>query len=346
MKKILFYILAITLTLKSEIILEATGYGLTVLESQDSAIEELSGIIISHVDSKFTQRKFVKGDKSNKAISRFLKITSKTVLKGVQYRSLRKVENEFVSKAILTRQALNGTIDYLENLINIRGYRLSRSELREKLELISFLKPLLGLSSKTTYFSDRKEREFLSYLNQAQIEFHIVPKNAEIEIAGKRFQNFESIFLSGGKYFYRIFQKGYFQEHGYLRVSNGEKVVKNISLILKESNSKNIYLDIQNRKYKEYFSEYLSKYGISFVENRDFKIKVTVSQRFVTQIENYKFYNLIVEAKLYKNGEIFKTKRAKMRNKSLNEINRKSHKLVKALVKHLFADGEIKRFFR
>jgi len=346
MKKILFYIFAISLILKGEIVLEAIGYGDSVLDSQDSAIKELSGVIISNVDSKFIKKEVIKDGAVNKATSRFIAVTSKTILKGVGYISMKKDGKEFVSKAILTRKALNGTVKYLKNLINIQGYKLNRKELREKLELITLLKPLLTLSSESTYFADKKEREFLGYLNQAQIQFHLVPKDAVIKISGKIFTSFESIFLSGGKYLYQISKDGYFAENGYMRVSNGEKLIKNITLIKKDSNEKTISLDIYNRKYQELFEEYLPNYGISISDSKKFKLKVQVSKRFVTKIEGYKFYNLTVEAKLYKNGKIFKTKRAKMRNKTLNIINRKSPKLVKALIKHLFGDNEIKRYFQ
>ena len=346
MKKNILIILILTFALKSEVILEAIGYGKTVLESQDSAIEELSGIIISNVDSKYIKREVVTNGKVDKATSRFLLVTSKTILKGVAYRELAKEGREFVSKAIFTRKALNSTIEYLENRINLKGYRLSRKELREKLEVISFLKPLLGYSLKKSYFAEKKEREFLSYLNQAQIQFHTVPKNTKIEISGKEYANFESIFLSGGKYRYKISKNGYFSETGYLRVSNGEKLIKNIILVKNEKSKKTIFLDIENREYREYFEEYLPNYGISFSENSKFRLKVTVSKKFVTKLDDYKFYNLVVEVKLYKNGNIFKTKRAKMKNKTLNYIDKKSSKISKSLIKHLFSDSEIKRYFR
>jgi len=348
MKKLLL-ILALAFSLNGEIVIEAIGYGKTISESKESSLAELGRVIISSVNSEFTKKESMKNGQASKEIHNTVSIKSSTILTGVQYRNLAKEDGYFVTKAILSRDAVNQSIRILENKINVRGSRLSRSGIREKLEIISILKPLFSYThNRSTKFVDKKETEFLSYLNQAQIQFHLVPKSAKIEIGGKSYPAFQSIFLSAGKYRFAVSKKGYFSERGYLRVSNGEKVIKNITLLQSSNSQKEIFLDIKNRRLKGNFENSLIRYKISQSQNshHKFKLKVRVSREFKSQVSGYRFYDFAIETKLYKNGKLFKTKQAKMRNKTIQYFNGKSKKISQALVKSLFANNDIKRFFK
>ena len=349
-KKIFLSLFLITANLSAEVLIEAIGYGKTVLEAQDSAIAELSGVIISNVSSIYTKKETSNAIKDEKEVNYSLAVTSKTILKGVTYQNLGMKNSEFISKAIFTRTALNDTMAYLKSKIDVSGAKLSRVELREKLEFIAFLKPLISYSNyqqEALNYISKKENEFLGYLNQGQIQFHVFPKGAEIDIKGKKFATFEPIFLSRGRYFYTVSKKGYFSESGYLKITNGEKLIKNISLIEDLATQNELFLETEDSEYSEYATEILMNYGIFTVPNKNhkFKLKIEVKKEFVAKVDIFKLYNLTVSAKLYKDGKIFETKTARVKNKQLSYLNSKSKLVTQKLVEALFSKGKIKQFF-
>jgi hypothetical protein len=350
LKKIIFFIFLSLIFIKAEVIFEATGYGTTVLKAKDSALGELSGIIISNIDSKYTEMTKTSNSKNEGSSNYTLAVTSKTILKGIEYKSLGKKDGSFVYKATMTREALIDTMAYLKSEINVNANRLSRNEIYKKLEYISFLKPLLSYSqyrNDALNFVNIKETEFLNHLNQAQIEFHVVPKDAKIEINNRTFSSFQSLFLPKGKYEFTVSKKGYFSENGYLKVTKGEKIIKHINLIKDLQANNSIYLDITNKAYKNYADEVLNTYGIKTVNNTNnkFKLKIRLSKNFISEVYGMKFYTLKVVAQLFKNGKLYETKTATLRNKQSQYINSKSRLIVKKLIEVLFKKDKLQKYF-
>jgi hypothetical protein len=351
MKKILIFIFAINVALFGEIILEAKGWGKSQLDARDSAIASLSGIIISKVDSKFEKTETRTNSIVEKKVNYKLAVTSKTILKGITYIDYGKDRGNYVSKAVFSREALQDTVQYLYELIQSAKPRsMSREDLKRQLEYVAYLRPLLNyynnksIKEKIGNFAENREVEFLKHLNQAQIQFHIVPEDATISIGKDQYSNFESIFLNGGKYRFVIERDGYYSESGQIAVSNGEKTIKNFSLIKKSVSGKVLLIKTDDPDYKEYFAEALKMYDIS-IGNSDNKIIITTSEDFVMDLDGLKFYNYTVEAKIYKEGQFVKSKRAKMKNKTKSIIREKKSNIAKALVRAIFSGGDTEDFF-
>jgi hypothetical protein len=351
MKKILVFIFATSVALFGEIILEAKGWGSSKVDAQDSAIASLSSIIISQIDSKFEKSETVSNKMVEKRVNYKLAVTSKTILKGVEYIDLGKNKGKYISKAIFSRKALNDTIEYLYQIIKSAKPRsMSRDDLKRQLEYVEYLKPLLGylnkkeLRDKLHNFVENREVEFLKNLNQAHIKFNVIPEDATISIGNDQYDNFESIFLNGGKYRYVIKRKGYYPENGQIAVSSGEKTVKNISLVKETSGGKIIEIKTDDPDYQQYFAEALRMYEFSIGKSEN-RIEITTSEDFVMDLDGMKFYNYMVEAKIYKNGKFLKSKRAKLKNKTKSIIKQKKSKIAQALTKAIFSERSLKDTF-
>jgi hypothetical protein len=351
MKRILLVAFITTTTLFSEVVFEAKGWGKSQVDARDSAIASLSSIIISKVESSFEKTEITTEKSVKKRVNYKLAVTSKMILKGVEYIDYGKEKGSYVAKATLSRQALKETVSYLYKLTkSVDPRSLSREDLKKQLEYLSYLRPLVEhvKSSKKTQiitYIENREIEFLKHLNQAQVQFHIVPEDATISIGNNKYENFESIFLDGAKYRYVIKRNGFYPEEGKLNISNGEKVIKTVSLVKETSGTRSLSFTTDDTDFNDYFAEALSMYNISISNTKKHKLTITTSRDFVMDLDGIKFYNYVVEAKLFKNGKFVKSNRAKMKNKTASVIKTKKSQIAKALVRALFSKKDMENFF-
>jgi len=212
----------------SNICLSADGYGEKVQAARTDARKELSKIIIVVVETSLVDKYRSKNNELYHDLTSISKEKSRTLLKGVIISPPEKFDHGYRCKAILTRDAYNDSIRYLEGKIFVNLDIRTGKELKEILVYTEYLVALLttkcsasngDLLARVKEISD----EIYKRLYWGIVNIKTNPKDVNIEIDHKYYQPFTPIYLSPGEYSIRISKNGYQKKTARIYVSKGDK---------------------------------------------------------------------------------------------------------------------------
>jgi len=332
----------------NNIVISAEGIGSTTKEAKESALQELSRTIISEVNSIYRKKEQFNGNILSKSVEAELTVKSHIILQDVLYTNPINRGGYFYTKAILTKKGLRKSIDYLKDRIDVDIKLLNRRQIEQKLKELQFLTPLVYFSDdkrELLKYVGKKREKFLLKLNFGELKFIVEPKESLIKIDNRVYRPFEPIYLNSGKYFYSIQSRGFQKETGEVYIYRGTRDKRVISLIA-DVGVKSIEVDVKDLYRDTVISNLKDLNIVTLKSSKRFKLKISVTKKFVTEIDGYKFYNFTIAGVLYRDDEVFYSKKASLRNKTESYIDKNSNRVIKALIRVLFKDNRIEEYFQ
>lgn len=333
--------------LKSYGVLSAEGFGKTPNAARENALQELSQIISSAVQSDVGIRTELRDNQVSQDVSTSIAIQSSSYFQGVEYSQPRDDNGTLRVEARLPLEAAKKTVDQLLQDIRLDMSTLSRNQVTDLLDravfLSAFLKfmPSNSVDEGLTQLASEKRQLAYQYLNFAQVTFNAEPKDTLITVGKYTFKVGQTQLIPPGNYQYQASADNYQTRSERLYLSAGENRQVNFKLVPRTAGQ--VELRVMGEPKSLLFSEaqqVLAGFGISHQPESSNSMELRFEQQFVTEISGMKFFNLrlVVEAK--KQEQPIIVRRASLNNVAESLVEARIKAMTKALFEAVLAAEE------
>lgn len=336
------------------IILEADGIGVTESLAISNALDILSQQIYVSIESQIRSSEKLNNNSFSTEVENNSLLSSNGYFQNISvYNKKKSKKKGFELTVGLTPESISSTIDYLFlHLQEEKVYSLSKSALKEQLNMSNFLFSLMAYAKKNNIqhsVPSTQLNEYIQKINKilssdSRIKFLVCPQAVDslITIEKTEYKAYINVYLAKGKYFYEVKAKGYKTIQDSINLNKGDdfeievylqkklnslvpiqiKVINetkiNSSLIMQKVKSL-----VSNNQMKEsssssnyiefHFSEKISKSVISGYNNNSFDVIIKSRINRVEKNETISINNLSKDD----NQQVFQ-------NNVLNQLNKKS----------------------
>ena len=352
----------------------ATGHGETVPEAQEKALSALSQSVLSQISSQFISTARQVNDRASQTVEDTLSVSSRVLFKGVVYSPPRQSDNgSIVVDAVLSREALADTVDYLRREVTQRIDILDVPRLREVLAHAGFLAALLttpaaaSLPNREQLLETASEvrEEVNQRLNQGLVIFEGDLEGATITMDSVMLPRGAEHFLPPGRHGFIAEMAEHHTLRGQFHVSPGQRKIIRLQFIRRRNKPTSLHVvyPADFGFLRDEFEAAFSQFGVSANGGRlaGNALRLRVKDEVVGVGEHRK-HRMVVFIEAYRGEEVVTKIRAAqeyystsetedyLRKKKSTELARR---LVPTLIKKMDADGlfsdrafDYERFFR
>jgi hypothetical protein len=323
------------------------GYGATPQKAKSNALSSLSQFFESKIDSRVESAIKVTNDHVDEKLENQLKVVSKSFLKGVNYGKVTKQGDSYTVKAHITKSSMKETIRFLhDEVANLQYDKLSQTQMREKLEKVSFLKSMSSFIGNKRFIFDAKqsESELLKYLNQSRVSFDVDPKQALITVNGKQYKSHEYFFLIPGEYNFRVEYQGFRSEENNFYVSKGQRLNKHVELVPLSVGNVRMVLQANNSDLLAAAKKVLLDQNIEVSRNNEgqYAMYFQLTKKKTVEIDGMQFFNMKASVSLKEGSREVIMKKAVLKNKTEAYLNNKMSILGKKLTQAVLKKYQLK----
>lgn len=335
-------------------LLSAEGYGNSITEARESALQELSQMVLSAVASDMESITRLDGGEVTDTIENRLRIQSSSYFQGVSYSEPQRTDGSYRVRAILDADAAQRTAEQLLREIRIDLNTLSRNELQALQDKAVFLmaftahvpeSPAMTRSSLVDEAGNIRQQIF-RYLNFARITFELEPRSAEVRLGDERLQSGEMRLVAPGNYQYQVTAADHHTLRNQLFLSAGEQRRINLALVPVRTGS--VALQLINSTDQALLDEarrVFGSYNIQYAATSPQIIRLEVQQQLVTEISGIKVYNLRMVAEAYKGNDVILVRRASQNNVVEAQVDSRLRAITRALVQAILSSPEAEKLW-
>lgn len=227
------------------------GYGANAHEARRSALASLSEAIIATVNSTLTRRSHQGGGRNEDVVDHQLRVSSETLLKGVQYTEPRPTRDGLRVDARLTAAAAEETIGFLLREIGQNAEVLGEKELRRLVQRVGLLEALLATSLASRLPNHQRNlaataaarTRLNQHLNMGVVEFNGDLTGASLTLDGATIPPQARHFAAPGAHVFSVVRRGYRQLDGRFRIAAGERKLIELPQVRDDNQVHRLYLN-------------------------------------------------------------------------------------------------------
>ncbi|SFX49554.1 hypothetical protein [Marinospirillum alkaliphilum] len=329
--------------------LSAEGYGQSITEARESALQELSQMVIAAVASDMESITRLDGGEVTDTIENRLRIQSSSYFQGVSYSEPQRVDGSYRVRATLSTDAARRTAEHLLREIRVDLNTLSRHELLSLQDQAVFLMAFAAYVPESTTLSRNSlineagsiRQNIFRYLNFARITFELEPRTAVVRLGDEQLQSGEMRLVAPGNYQYQVTAADHHTLRNQLFLSAGEQRRINLALVPLRTGS--VALQLINSSDQALLDEarrVFGSYNIQYATTSPQVIRLEVQQQLVTEISGIKVYNLRMVAEARKGNDVVLVRRASQNNVVEAQVDSRLRAITRALVQAILSSPE------
>jgi len=324
--------------LNASVILQSECSEANAKKAKECALSSLLSLIKVEVDSSISNNlKSIREngvEKLSEKVEENTNIKTDGYLSGIKYEEIQRSSKSVTFRTILDDDALKKSIERLNDAISKDILNLSEKELNLLLKKSEYLLLLISYNKNIISKKDilLKRDKILKTLNMSRLTLNIVPKDSNIYINNKRFENLKTYFIKPGKHSLKVKKDGYFSVEKIFYTQKNRQTRIDLELIKKGSVTSVVNV-VGADSFLADIKHELLKYDISYKKQSGYVLEFTVDKKLITEVAGTKVYSLKIMANFKHNSTLIVSKTARLKSVAEANLHKKELALIKALIK-------------